>query len=291
MSLYPTLEDMKVDHMAQSQAQVATRAHHDVQAIASAPPPQSFGGPASLYPALGDYMGLDLSQALTLPAVAPSQQQLVAQSGSSVVAPVTGAHNLGVARAEIKQGVRQVVLCKDADGKMGLRVRSVNKGVFVALVHKDSPAAMVGLRFGDQLLEIDSQLCAGWDTAKVMKALSNCPINGIRMAVRDRPFERIITLTKDSTGHAGFLFKNGAVTAIVKDSSAARNGLLTEHHLIEVNGRNVVGLKDSLLGELIAEATHTVTLTIMPSFVYEHIMKCMGSSLVKKFMDHSIPDL
>lgn len=48
---------------------------------------------------------------------------------------------------------------------------------------------------------------------------------------------------KDSTGHVGFIFKNGKITSIVKDSSAARNGLLTEHNICEINGQNVIGLK------------------------------------------------
>ena len=60
-----------------------------------------------------------------------------------------------------------------------------------------------------------------------------------------RPFERAITMQKDSAGHVGFLYKDGKITSIVKDSSAARNGLLIEHNLLEVNGQNVVGLKVS----------------------------------------------
>ena len=50
-------------------------------------------------------------------------------------------------------------------------------------------------------------------------------------------------MQKDSTGHVGFVFKENKITAIVKDSSAARNGVLIEHHMVEVNGQNVVGLK------------------------------------------------
>ena len=50
-----------------------------------------------------------------------------------------------------------------------------------------------------------------------------------------RPFERTLTLHKDSTGHIGFMFKEGKITAIVVESSAARNGLLIEHNLLEVN--------------------------------------------------------
>ena len=58
-----------------------------------------------------------------------------------------------------------------------------------------------------------------------------------------RPFGRTVSMQKDSLGHIGFVFRNGHIKSLVKDSSAARNGLLTEHYLVEVNGQNVVGLK------------------------------------------------
>lgn len=48
---------------------------------------------------------------------------------------------------------------------------------------------------------------------------------------------------KDSTGHVGFVIKKGKVVSVVKGSSAARNGLLTNHYVCEVNGQNVIGLK------------------------------------------------
>ena len=49
-----------------------------------------------------------------------------------------------------------------------------------------------------------------------------------------RPFERSITLHKDSTGHVGFQYKDGEIKAIVVGSSAARNGLLINHNMVEV---------------------------------------------------------
>lgn len=48
---------------------------------------------------------------------------------------------------------------------------------------------------------------------------------------------------KDSSGHVGFIYKSGKITSLVKDGSAARNGLLTEHYICEINGQNVIGLK------------------------------------------------
>lgn len=66
----------------------------------------------------------------------PSQQ---------MIAPVTGQQNMGLMRAEIKQGIRQIIACKDEKGKMGIRVQHVNKGVFVSLVSAGSPAALAGI--------------------------------------------------------------------------------------------------------------------------------------------------
>ena len=48
---------------------------------------------------------------------------------------------------------------------------------------------------------------------------------------------------KDSTGNIGVVVKKGKIVSLAKDSSAARNGLLTHHYICEVNGQNVIGMK------------------------------------------------
>lgn len=79
---------------------------------------------------------------------------------------------------------------------------------------------------------------------------------------------------KDSTGHVGFLFHNGKITTIVKDSSAAKNGLLIDHQILEINGQNVVGMKDKEISTLIAnDKEQIITVTVIPSFIYDHMMK------------------
>lgn len=291
MALYPSLEDMKVDQMVKAQH----NAHSPYQSVQY--PMDTDTGSSSLehsalYPSLGEYMGLKLTPDLVQDMVPVDNQVGIWQSnsGQMQVAPVTGS-NKGLMRAEIKQGIREVILCKDEHGKIGLRLRHVNNGVFVALVQSGSPAAMVGLRFGDQILQIDNQPVAGWDNEKVHKYLKEANPQKISMAVRDRPFERTVTMQKDSLGYVGFVYKDGKIKSLVKDSSAARNGLLTDHQLIEVNGQNVVGLKDKEIGAVIDAGGRTITVTVMPSVIYDHIVKCMGNSLMKKLMDHSIPDL
>lgn len=67
-----------------------------------------------------------------------------------MIAPLSG-NSVGLHKAHVTNGVRELVLCKGADKKVGLRVKDINAGIFVSIVVKDSPAALAGLRFGDQV--------------------------------------------------------------------------------------------------------------------------------------------
>uniref|UniRef100_A0A1W7RCV8 Syntenin-1-like protein n=1 Tax=Agkistrodon contortrix contortrix TaxID=8713 RepID=A0A1W7RCV8_AGKCO len=296
MSLYPSLEDLKVDKVIQAQTSFASNpANPAFLSETSAPMLQDGNLYPKLYPELSQYMGISLNdeeiQRNLAMVPAANSQGLVARPASDyMVAPVTG-NDVGIRRAEIKQGIRELILCKDQDGKIGLRLKSVDNGVFAQLVQVNSPASLAGLRFGDQVLQINGENCAGWSSDKAHKILKQAPGERISMIIRDRPFERTITTHKDSTGHVGFIFKNGKITSIVKDSSAARNGLLTEHNICEINGQNVIGLKDSQIADILSTAGNVVTVTIMPSQIFEHIIKRMASSIMKSLMDHTIPEV
>lgn len=309
-SLYPTLEDMKVDHMIQAQTRPLESSAPPAPVAASASAPLPYGlypsAPAAsdkfdtLYPILDDYMGLSLSRDLPpeMTALATVCQNQVAvpqpvATGSRLsmmVAPISGT-SLGLKRAEVSHGIREVVLCKDQKGKVGLRVQAINKGIFVVLVQANSPAAMVGLRFGDQLLTINDEVLAGYSVDKVHTLIAKSNPDHIAMAVRDRPFERTVTMHKSSSGHVGFAFRDGRIISLVKDSSATRNGLLVDHQLLEVNGQNVVGVKDPDITKIIDGAGNVITVTVMPSFIYDHMIKNTSGGMLKKLMDHSIPDI
>ncbi len=56
----------------------------------------------------------------------------------------------------------------------------------MAFVHDNSPASMGGLRFGDQVLQINGDNVAGWDSKKAMKCLEKAAPEKITFAVRDR---------------------------------------------------------------------------------------------------------
>uniref|UniRef100_A0A023GLA4 PDZ domain-containing protein n=1 Tax=Amblyomma triste TaxID=251400 RepID=A0A023GLA4_AMBTT len=308
-SLYPTLEDMKVDHMIQAQTKPLESSVPTAAIGPSAPAPLPYGlypsAPAAsdkfeaLYPVLDDYMGLSLSRDLPpeLTALATVSQNQVAvpqhmgtSSLSNMVAPISGS-SLGLKRAHVSHGIREVILCKDQKGKVGLRVQAINKGIFVVLVQANSPAALAGLRFGDQLLTINDEVLAGYSVDKVHTLIVKANPERIVIAVRDRPFERTVTMHKSSTGHVGFAFRDGRIISLVKDSSATRNGLLVDHQLLEVNGQNVVGVKDADITKIIEGAGNVITVTVMPSFVYDHMIKHTSGGMLKKLMDHSIPDI
>ncbi|CAK6977441.1 syntenin-2 [Scomber scombrus] len=301
MSLYPSLEDLKVDKVIKAQAQFAqtttpmpaiTEGTYQPQ-LATAGMPGS-----SLYPnleELGEYMGLSLNsdEVQRNLALVPVADNVAVPSLSGVggmVRPVTGG-DVGIRRAEIRPGLREIILCKDQDKKVGLRLRSIDNGVFIQLVQANSPAALAGLRFGDQVLQINGQNCAGWNVDKAHKALKAAAETRIELVVRDRPFQRTVTMHKDSSGHVGFIYKNGKITSLVKDGSAVRNGLLTEHYICEINGQNIIGLKDSQIKDILSTSPTAMTITIMPKFIYEHMIKRMSTGLLRSAMDHSVPEV
>ena len=61
-----------------------------------------------------------------------------------------------------------------------------SQGIFVAHVTGGSAAALGGVRFGDQILQIDNETLAGYSTDKVMSILKKCKPERIELAVRDR---------------------------------------------------------------------------------------------------------
>ncbi|XP_054946656.1 syntenin-2 isoform X6 [Physeter macrocephalus] len=166
-----------------------------------------------------------------------------------------------------------------------------SKGLFVQLVQANTPASLVGLRFGDQILQIDGHNCVGWSADKAHRVGKKASAAKIVMVVRDRPFQQNVTMHKDSTGHVGFVIKKGKLISSVKGSSVARNGLLINHYVCEVNGQNVLGLKDKEVTEILATAGNVTNLTIIPTVIYEHMVRKLSPALLHHTVDHSIADI
>ncbi|CAG5107488.1 Oidioi.mRNA.OKI2018_I69.chr1.g3351.t1.cds [Oikopleura dioica] len=285
MGLYPTLEDMTVANaMNAQQAQQQQRQQNMIQSHSSAPYPTLTPGSRPDDPP--NYWNQQSQTSQALQPVQPSSMAVANYSS----APVSG-EMVGIKRAEIKDGLRMVHICVDPDSnKFGLKLKCIDAGVFVSLVAKESPAALVGIRFGDQIVQIDGENLAGKSSDKALKLLKKANPQRCELVLRDRPLSSTITMQKDSQGHVGFKFSNGRISHLVQDSSAARNGLLIDRQICEVNGQNVVGMKDKLILEILAGCGRTVTLTTMPKDEFEHLSKNVSRSMFKS-MDHSIPDV
>ncbi|CDW51799.1 SDA1 and PDZ and NUC130 3NT domain containing pro tein [Trichuris trichiura] len=146
------------------------------------------------------------------------------------------------------------------------------------------------MRFGDQILQVNDEFVTGMDCEEVVNILEKSKSERIVLAIRDRPFARTVTMHRDNAGAFGFQLYAGRIKHIVPQSSAARNGLLVDHQIIEVNGQNVVGIGNKKLTHMISCCAQTLTVTIMPYSIFEKLIKRLPSGLMRKMMDHSVPN-
>lgn len=299
-SLYPSLEDFKYDILMNSKHPASNIGTH-LRTVGGQP--VTNGGlhhlnnghsskyassDVGLYPSFNNYPGLHHLD--DVHSIGAQSSAISVPGKSSMIAPLSGysqAHKL-----QPSNTIRPIVICKDSSGKVGLRLTALKGGVFVVLVYAASPAAMAGLRFGDQILEINDIPVAGYSMQKVHDLIKKASPDELRFAVRDRPFERTVTLHKDQNGLVGFIFnKHGKIISIVKDSSAARNGLLIDHNIIEVNAQNVVGLDEADIRAILDNCGDVVILTIVHSKIFEHMIKQTNPKLLRKNMDHTAPEI
>lgn len=56
----------------------------------------------------------------------------------------------------------------------------------MCFVKSGSPAALGGLRFGDQLLSVNGELLAGYSHSKATKVIKKAPAERVVITVRDR---------------------------------------------------------------------------------------------------------
>ncbi|VDD88018.1 unnamed protein product [Enterobius vermicularis] len=273
-SLYPTLEDMVIDQYQSAQLEKGGNTFYDGNNATSfmsqtSELPKSPSAPiyesgticcCNAYPLLPPYFSTQVTepQNTVSTTIVPKKTSTNAISGSQVVvgttvmmAPLTFS-STGLQKANVTHGIRQVILIRNKKKeKYGLRFRSLNKGIFVHFVSKDSPAAAAGIRFGDQILKVNDKEVVGMEGDKVLDLMTKPKdAQEVTLTIRDRPFERTITLHKDSVGMFGFGHKDNLITAITKDSSASRNGLLTDHRILEVDGRSIIGFSVSIIYKL-----------------------------------------
>ncbi|VDN16953.1 unnamed protein product [Dibothriocephalus latus] len=297
MALYPSFESLTIGKEVKAQNEFAQSLATSVRQDPSATVRANYGELAM------NFLGLDLSRVIYDQygnAIYPDPscpETAVASAPGSAVAPPPGsaiAAQPGLSGPLVKlnpaivtNAVRELTLQKDKKGRLGIQLRDLDGGIIVSYVECEGGAALSGLRFGDQVLSINGVVVAGFSGPKAMDLVKQSP-STVVFVIRDRPLERNVTLTKSSSGTVGIVVKHGKVSAIVKDSSAARNGVLINNHILEVNGRNVIGMSDKRIANYLDSIGPTINITLMPSFFYDHLIKKLGRSDLKN-MDRSAP--
>ncbi|VDN04892.1 unnamed protein product [Thelazia callipaeda] len=188
-----------------------------------------------------------------------------------IVAPITS-QCTGLVKANLTHGIRKVILNRFRGQKYGMKMQTVNQGIFVQWVEEDSPAAVAGIRFGDQVLSVNEMEVFGMTGQKVINIMKKSK-RDVVVVLRDRPLARTITLHKDTRGILGIVYRDNLIVSVVKHSSASRNGLLVNQRIIEVDGQNVMSLEGKELHSYLENAPMIVTLTLMPTKFYEELTK------------------
>lgn len=158
MSLYPSLEDMQMHKMVQAQQSALNSSVQQQPYAPQSGYPQLLSSPTApydtaqtasapeLYPGLSNFMGLELSSDVIALNMPEYMQNAMVPSSTGLIAPLSS-QTAGLQRAQVTHGIREVTVCKGADKKIGLRVKDINNGIFITMVCKDSPAALVGYVF------------------------------------------------------------------------------------------------------------------------------------------------
>ena len=100
--------------------------------------PHASGG--EMYPSLTEFMGMEITSEML---ASQHAKQLVPSysaasagaTGHSMIAPLSS-QSTGLAKANVTHGIRELILCKGADGKIGLRcqVKDLTNNFFVGYV-------------------------------------------------------------------------------------------------------------------------------------------------------------
>ncbi|CAJ0939198.1 unnamed protein product, partial [Mesorhabditis belari] len=322
MLVYPSLEDMVVDQNMQANrplptAPFATLPHANCGAEVPAAPFGTLTNASqaetvslhsfypNLYPQIGDQPtssqepNLSASTPLLHHQISYDERHSVlgaqranlpalSYSVSSLVAPITSLAP-GFEQANLHHGVRNLFIPKTNEGKIGVRLTEIDRGLFVQFVMKESPAAHQGLRFGDQILQLNGKEVFGMGNSKAMQLIEKIPpMEGILVAVRDRPSCRVITLHKDENGKTGLTHKDNKITAVAPNSSASKNGLTLNQAIVEIDGISVVAYCSKEVSQVLENAPRTVSLTVMPWEKYQQLIYKIDAKLLRQ-QDHSVP--
>ncbi len=140
-------------------------------------------------------------------------------------------------------------------------------GIFVRKIKTPD----TGVHVGDQLLNINGITVAGMKPQEIYNIINRIDImESINTNIKSRPYGKIHQLHKDLTGNIiGVTLKNKKITNIIRDTSCARNGVLIDHYIVNVDGKDVTSYNNTQLIEYIKMRSNIVTIIVYPDNFYK----------------------
>ncbi|XP_061512683.1 syntenin-1 [Anopheles gambiae] len=184
-----------------------------------------------------------------------------------------------ISRFAAVDGIRELLIRKGEDGKIGITVRHIEEGkILICAVLRRSPAYLAGLRYGDEVLSLEDEPLVGQTVDRVRELVRKNTRNSIKLRTKDKPGERYVTVVRDEEKGYGFRFVDGEITFVRSNTSAQRQGLERKLQIIEVNEEVVVGTKDEDIEAIICGSDGgTVTLCVVPVKVYRQLFSRISS--------------
>lgn len=162
---------------------------------------------------------------------------------------------------------------------IGVAPHAIKNHVFVMYVEPGTPAHLAGLRFGDEILDVNDGFVYKWTPEQISEFIKNQPDQRFPMIIRRRPFTREFTFNSGKCEALGFQIHEGRILNVYYDTEAYRKGLLVNYQIIEINHKNVIGMDDKQM-RYAFQRNKQFSITIMPGLIYEHMMLKMGQENV-----------
>eukprot|EP01134_Creolimax_fragrantissima_P008394 CFRG8394T1 len=181
---------------------------------------------------------------------------------------------------------REVLMVKDAGLPFGVEVILFQNAMFVAAVQLHTPAYMIGLQFGDQLLSVNDQDVTNVYPEVLMQYLQES--TSVSLNVCEQPLSRVFVLKRDTSRTPwGFAFKNRCVASVKDGSPSKRAQIPVGWGIVALNGENILLKPAKEIVKLIAEGGRTglnnpciLEMTLMPKDAMMEF-KIMLTSLVE----------
>ncbi|CAL8072551.1 unnamed protein product [Calicophoron daubneyi] len=210
----------------------------------------------------------------------PVPKELKSLFDGSSVAP----QNKGV---EAKQGeMKKVVVSRDCNNKLGVRLRRVGPSFFLSFVEQGSPAAAAGLAFGDRVDVIEGIDMAGRTGSDVMDIISQCRAREFTFHVHIRPFQTTLIIKVDTEHEISYWTKEGKAMGKARMDKVCKHGAVGRLRLVSIQNQCVLGAKDQTLHTILCSIIgRPVEARVMPRMLCDHLIRHQDKRVLRERME------